>query len=297
MNDITDKAADRFYKPLTEISGDYEVKTCQSFQKPEERKIFEFAPEPLHMNEAKVRGMKFTVGKKYPMLERKEEDVDAFGVHVTCREVYSFKTKDDNNKEIWVDEKYFIPSDTYLMGGFEKEESLFADQPDIRMMAKEKNVPELDVEGTEELQTLSGLKECEYDGKAYQSPHNTGWCYNNRWTNKSSSDVGSSIYEGVVKDTGNELMHDATKCMAAIDKVFGYNKVVDPDGIIVAISNYVPHLSLQWEDHLLTVNGAKTKISYSEIQTAYSGLKGLVSTKIAEKTVGKLVAGLLKKVF
>jgi hypothetical protein len=59
----------------------------------------------------------------------------------------------------------------------------------------------------------------------------------------------------------------------------------------------VPHLHLGWEDQVLTVNGAKTKITYTEVQGAYAGLKGLVSAKVAERTVGKLVAGMLKKVF
>jgi hypothetical protein len=45
----------------------------------------------------------------------------------------------------------------------------------------------------------------------------------------------SNISEGVVKDIGNDLMNNATKCLAAIDKVFGTNKIADPDGIITAI--------------------------------------------------------------
>jgi len=92
-------------------------------------------------------------------------------------------------------------------------------------------------------------------------------------------------------------MNNATKCMAAIDKVFGANKIADPDGIIKAIRLNVSHLCLQWENDVLCVNGAQTKITYSEVQAAYSGLKGLVSAKIAERTVGKLVASQLKKVF
>lgn len=321
MNEITDKPADRFHKPLSEMTGeerrDFEVKTDTSFKDIKAQSWTEFAPEPLHMNEAKARGLKFTVGKRYPVLERKEgndfSDRMSEMFPGSYASHYSFKTVNDNEKEVWVDEKYFIPANIHLTHGDLFNQKVYDDglkpipedeidfDVDIRKLATEKKVPALEIEDDEEPQTLSGLKECDYDGGAYYEPKSTGYSYRNSWANhnkcKGLFRNHSDINEGMVKDHGNDLMNDATKCMAAIDKVFGNNKVADPDDIIGAIQNHVPHLLLVWEDQLLSVNGAKTKISYSDVQAAYSGLKGLVSAKVAVKTVGKLVATQLRKLF
>lgn len=350
MNEITDKPVDRFHKPANEeaplhkpwsggcgilgdMTGDerrdFEAKTDTGFKEPKAIGVMEFAPEPLHMTESKVRDMKFTVGKRYSVLERREgndySDRMSEMFPGSYASHYTFKTKDDNDKDVWVDEKYFIPANIHLMhettcgwtaisnDGLKFSDDGIEEAVDIRSLAKKKNIPDLDVGGKDEpqnlsglkeshdeLQTLSGLKESEYDGTPYHC-HTSGDSYKSAWracsTKRKLFEKPSSIYEGVVQDDGNDLMNDATACMAAVDKVFGYNKVVDPDGIIEAISRVVPHLHLGWEDHILTVNGAKTKITYSEVQGAYSGLKGLVSAKVAERTVGKLVAGMLKKVF
>ena len=346
MNEITDKPVDRFHKKtetdpqnpwsggcglLGQMTGeerrDFEAKTETGFKEPKAIGAMEFAPEPLHMTESKVRNMKFTVGKRYSVLERREgndySDRMSEMFPGSYASHYTFKTKDDNDQEVWIDEKYFIPAHINLMhekscgwaaisdDGLKVSDDGIEEAVDIRTLAKEKNIPDLDVDMNEDLQTLSGLKESElrvggrgilslYDGTPYHS-HTSGDSYKSAWrawsTKRKLFEKPSSIYEGIVQDDGNELMNDATKCMAAVDKVFGYNKVVDPDGIIEAISRVVPHLHLGWEDHILTVNGAKTKITYSEVQGAYSGLKGLVSAKVAERTVGKLVAGMLKKVF
>jgi len=170
------------------------------------------------------------------------------------------------------------------------------EKPEIELVYKGEPIDvkiNLDIDGLKdsitENMTLSGII----------GARSTGFSHNNLWTcRKDKKPVKQSTFnEGVVKDDGNELMNNATKCMAAIDKVFGYNKIVDPDGIITAIAVNVPHLCLQWDNDVLCVSGVKTKIAYKEVQAAYSGLKGLVSVKIAERTIGKLVAGQLKKVF
>lgn len=309
MNEVTTENADRFYKPLVEMSGserrEHEEKTNTSFEKPKEYTMLEYAPEPLHMNEAKTKHLKFTVGKKYPVIESRHE-------YTGYKANYGFKTINDKEQTVWVDEKYFIPGNINLMheaavGGFTpRKDNLDWDAAaedgivnlcDIRKMASEKNVKPLDLTGEGSLVgmmaenlTLSGITESKYDGTAYHESRSTGFSHNNLW-------ACQKAHEGVVKDTGNDLMNNANKCLAAIDKVFGANKIADPDGIITAIRANVPHLCLKWESDVLCVNGAQTKITYSEVQTAYSGLKGLVSAKIAEKTVGRLVASQLKKVF
>lgn len=307
MNEVTTENTDRFYKPLGEMSGseriEHEEKTNTSFEKPKEYTMLKYAPEPLHMNESKVKHLQFTIGNKYPVIEKRHEYSGyktAFGSMETAIAAiraganYSFKTINDKEETVWVDEKYFIPANINLMhevavGGFmPKKDNLdwdataedgIIDLCDIRKMASEKNVKPLEVldDGLKENLTLSRLAEQIIVDK--------------------TSDATSHLRDGVVKDTGNDLMNNATKCMAAIDKVFGTNKIADPDGIITAIRLNVPHLCLQWENDFLCVNGAQTKITYSEVQAAYSGLKGLVSAKIAQRTVGKLVASQLKKVF
>jgi hypothetical protein len=334
MNDITEKPVDRFHKPkdeapewtggcglLGEMTGnerrDFEAKTNTGFNIPSDTRMMEFAPEPLHMTEAKARSVKFTVGKRYPVLEKKESFTDENGERCNYKACYTFKTKDDNEKEVWIDEKYFIPACINLMhektcgwtsihdDGLKVSDDGIEESVDIRKLATEKNVPDLDVSvhsvSEEDLQTLSGLKEGEYDGSPYYQHKPTGDSFRHSWNTcarrRKLFQASSDINEGVVKDEGNDLMNDATKCMAAIEKVFGNNKIADPDDIIGAISNYVPHLLLVWEDQVLSVNGAKTKITYDEVNKAYSGLKGLVSAKIAVKTIGKLVAGQIKKLF
>jgi len=316
MNEVTTEDTDRFYKPLGEMSGserrEHEEKTNTSFEKPKEYSMMEYAPEPLHfLQNNNIKHLSFTLGKKYPVIEKRHE-------YVRGKPSYGFKTINDKEETVWVDEKYFIPIAVGLMheaavGGFTpREDNLdwnvaaedgIIDLCDIRKMASEKNVKPLEVldDGLKENLTLSGLTESEYDGTAYHEARSTGFSHNNLWTCRKKKrqifEHKSDISEGLVKDTGNDLMNNATKCMAAIDKVFGANKIADPDGIIKAIRLNVPHLCLQWENDVLCVNGAQTKITYSEVQAAYSGLKGLVSAKIAERTVGKLVAGQLKKVF
>jgi len=322
MNETKTENTDRFYKPLGEMSGskishcgffdgEIEDKTNTIFDNSKEYTMLEYAPEPLHMTESKVKHLKFTVGNKYPVIEKRHE-CSLGNKYPDCLQKagYEFKTLNDKQETVWVDEKYFIPSSINLthevaVGGFmPKKDNLDWDAAaedgivnlcDIRKMASEKNIKPLDLIGDGSLMgmmaeslTLSGccppLSDCKYEGTVSCS---TGFGHNNLWT----------CNEGIVKDTGNDLMNNATKCMAAIDKVFGAKKIVDPDAIITAIRTNVPHLCLQWENDVLCVNGAQTKITYSEVQTAYSGLKGIVSARIAERTIGRLVASQLKKVF
>lgn len=110
--------------------------------------------------------------------------------------------------------------------------------------------------------------------------------------------------EGLVKDDGNELLLDVDKCQAAIDAVFGEKKIINSDDIISAINKYVPHLELSWKSEfcsgskkVLCVDGAKTKITYQSVQQAYGGMRTLFSTRIAKRTIGKLLANQLKTLF
>lgn len=60
----------------------------------------EYAPEPQNMIEANSKGLKFTVGTKYPILQKKEEGFQYNGL--------TFKTYNDLGTEVWIHEKYFI---------------------------------------------------------------------------------------------------------------------------------------------------------------------------------------------
>ena len=320
MDEIKDTpgCADRYWLPLDQSETQKEIDkrlgiTCDGDTKKENFKTLEFAPEPPHMIEVKARHLKFTVGNKYPIMERKPS------TWLDRDQTYSFKTTDDENREIWIDEKYFIPAEVNLR--FEKELGGFGslndtlgwdgkdyacgwaeDSCDVRKMASEKNVKSLEVaddkfkESCDTLAVLSGLKESDYDGTPYHYPTKAGagsFHRNYKWPTSKTS----HITEGTVKDYGNDLMDNPDKCAAAIDKVFGGNKIADPDEIIAAINRHIPHLALSWEDRFLCVSNAKTKITYMEVQTAYIGLKSLVSANVARRTVGKLVANQLEKLF
>ena len=157
----------------------------------------EYAPELFNVIEANSKGLKFTNGKKYPVLERKETH---------SMNLPLFKTFNDKGLETWVDEKYFIAcasdgkllwedwnfvngkavynKDKYVPGNhFDADEQiqemqkkekeapiklipLFDDyvdeeEIDIRQMAKERNVKPMviDEEVTIATKTLSGVCE------------------------------------------------------------------------------------------------------------------------------------------
>lgn len=308
-----------------------EENTVQNDRFYEEKVMLEYAPEPIHMREA-IRKGSFTVGEKYPIIEKGGEKDFSFMAGVFQGGSYKFKTVDDKGVEVWTDEKYFIPAERVLTFeetdiGCEWTEEL---NPDIRKMAEEQGVERWDVESDcitikeakypiKEVNTLAGL--CESDDSdediedetketvskkmkraSFRGCGNDSWKSEPFWKTTCTGkrpmrDNRYEITEGVVKDEGNDMMYDADKCLAAMSKVFGNNEVVDPDDIINSIREIVWDHILTWEDGLLTVDGAKTKIAYTDVQKAYSGLKTLVSASVAEKNVSKLVARKLRKLF
>jgi hypothetical protein len=268
MNEATENK-DRFYKPLGELK---------------EQVMLEFAPEPFDLIKIKNQKLSFTVGKKYPLIEKKE---------------YFIKTIDDTEKEVLVNEFYFI--NEINLSGFEEQPIYQSSNWDIRKLAAEKNVKPLEVLD-DDLLKMSGVSVCKNwtdvntwdckSGKAYylsSSPLST-----EKLTNS------NSIHEGVVKDDGNELMHNYAKCAAAIENVFGQG-TIDPDELISSIAEYFSksELSLKWDENLnhLCVNDVKTKIMYKEVRIAYESLKKIINSKMAKRAISKLIAQQLKKVF
>lgn len=287
MNETKTENTDRFWLPKG-MSEECKEKQCE--EKYEKHMMLEYAPEPHHMNETKIKKLKFTVGNKYPVIQENKNNL-------YC--MYQFKTIDDNGEENWVDGKYFN-LDEKLKWDVELID-WDSPLPDVRRVAAEKQIKPLEVinDGMkDETIILSGLKE--EAPKSEQS-----------WQLR-------SIHEGLVKDTGNALMENASLCALAIDKVFG-NKEIDQSpskvdvgwskqeiteaininfnrSIGVDIFSFSRFLGGDPNDYLCAGN-IKTNITYESIQSAYSGLKGLVSAKTAKTIVAKMLVKKLKKVF
>jgi hypothetical protein len=56
-----------------------------------------FDPEPLALHKAKQKGLKFTVGRRYPI-----HAVDSMGGTIV------YKTTDDSGKEVTISSEYFV---------------------------------------------------------------------------------------------------------------------------------------------------------------------------------------------
>lgn len=288
--------------------------TVQNDRFYEEKEMLEFAPEPMHVFEASHKG-KFTVGNKYPVLERKDGNLyglsGGFGAYFGS--TYKFKTTDDKGTEVWVDDKYFIPAeqtltfDELFQSKNDNPDLLEWDgdfcQPDIRRLATEKGVSS-DWNLDDGL-VLSGVTDPDED----LDEEDDGYEDDDRPMEKVKKKVfaertsswplheRSSIYDGVVKDNGNEIMFDGRMCQEAIERVFGPKDPEETGDIIGSIREMFKNHHLMWDEGFLAVNNAKTKISYSDVHKAYAGLKALMTPKIAEKVVSKIVAKKLSKVF
>lgn len=255
--------------------------------------LMEFAPEPLDMH--KARHKKLTIGNKYPLLARKDEAGHTF-----------IKTIDDAEKEVWVDDVWFIPGNVSLMYDelepdrcaytmynekgeltqVEFDQKVFS-IPDIRAVAEEKGVnPEIEeANDFKEAGILSGI--CSEDKE---------------WEPESTNPIDKTAKTNSlwIDDAGNGLMFDADKCLAAISRVFG-GTVVDPDDVVSSLQEYIPNRVVSWEERnglrVLTIDEAKTKICYNDVQDAYKGLCNIVSAKQAAKTVCRLIANKVNKLF
>ena len=312
MNETTKENTDRFHEP---VAKEYKEVLSNVM-------LLEYAPEPPHMIDAIAKKFKFTVGKKYPVIE-KNENFNTFN----CKAAYQISTINDENVAVWIDEKYFINPESNLMHWDTKTDSVMKDWdshfPDIRKVAAEKNIQPIevlddglkyhpDLEKPIPCKTicfLSGLSESEYERlpkhEAYSSDYKIAKFVGKEKEEKVAEVPNEPLkryptfYEGIVKDTGNALMDNASLCAIAIDRVFGMEKLADPDGIIIAVRKLMMRsdLSFHWKDETLCVGDIKTKITYESVQSAYGGLKKMVSTKTAQRLVAKMIANKLKKVF
>jgi len=99
------------FKPLPSPSKELADRSCPIAQKmnvapqvrrPIRHEIFE--PEPLALHKANQKGLKFTVGKKYPVYSE-----DSLGSTIT------YNTTDDRGKDVNVSSEYFVAIGSGLM--------------------------------------------------------------------------------------------------------------------------------------------------------------------------------------
>lgn len=99
------------FKPIPSPSKELADRSCPIAQKvniaaqsrrPIRHEMFE--PEPLALHKAKQKGLRFTVGKRYPIFSE-----DSFGGTIT------YNTKDDGGKEVNVSAEYFVAMGSGLM--------------------------------------------------------------------------------------------------------------------------------------------------------------------------------------
>jgi hypothetical protein len=222
--------------------------------------MLEFAPEPCDMLDVKSRYPRFTVGKKYPVLQKNP---------------YSFRTVDDEENHVLMDEKYFISTeDPKLCGDFIEEKTF-----DVREAHRKSNFQSSD-------NNLNDLLE---DSKVY----------------KRLLEKPPILLEGVVKDSGNELLNNIEMCSLSVSNIFvdqrlnritNYNEIINE--IIETVKTDFPQLKIKFSNfENLDVNNARTKITKTQIKNLYIGLREFTSEKSAKNIASKLISKQLKKIF
>lgn len=248
-----------------------------------------------------LKNKSFTIGMKYPVLEKKEDK--NYGSFKSSS--YMFKTINDDKKEIWISDLDFIPSEKKLtFENLQDKDKCFYEEkelPDIRKLAEENKIPKLGEYGDELAfeKKLAGLDE-EDDLVLF------GGCNPSdlKETNEKAKFASKKVYppndlwrEGKVIDNENAVMNDIAKCMAAVSKVFGGYEVVDPDDVLTDIKKHFPRNNITRDNNVLVIDGAATKICFMKIQDSYNGLCKITSRETARKIVSKIIAKKIKKIF
>lgn len=113
MTDEFEEDAEEEFKPMPSPSKELADKSCpfsaktqaQPQPKPKRAIRYEiFEPEPLALHKAQQKGLKFTVGKKYPV-----HSETSLGTTII------YKTTDDKGKEVEVSSEYFMAVGVGLM--------------------------------------------------------------------------------------------------------------------------------------------------------------------------------------
>lgn len=95
----------------------------------------------------------------------------------------------------------------------------------------------------------------------------------------------------------NSLLYNIDKLWEKIGNVFPEYRTVDTDNLMTSIQTRFPGRNILWDHGILKVDGAKTKIFRSDVVAAFDGLKKMITPKMAEKLVAKIVVDKLKKLF
>lgn len=95
------------FKPVPSPSKELADRSCPIVQRNQQRRAIRheiFEPEPLALHKARQRGLRFTVGKKYPIYSE-----SSMGTAIV------YKTTDDAGKEVDVSSEYFVAIGAGLM--------------------------------------------------------------------------------------------------------------------------------------------------------------------------------------
>jgi hypothetical protein len=260
------------------------VQKCEFYMK--------YVPQGVQAYKVKTEGHQFTEDKIYPVLEKTD-----FGAHCII------KTIDDSGKERWIKDDYFVPAVQKLLA--EKEcrwfssegtkitqnlsfaNELNGEMPDLRKLAKEKKLEEIKKEPTVVLETnvLAGVASMP---TVTEEEILTGV----KRKSKAQKADGSDYWGG-----NNPLLQDLDKLIENMGKVFPEYRKVDTDGLMIYIKDKLRNRKVEWNNGVLTVDGAKTNIFKADVNVAFDGLKKLTTPKMADKIVGKVIVNKLKKLF
>lgn len=268
-----------------------------------------YLPQGMQHYKVCQSGYSFTEGKDYPVFEKKD-----YGAHVTL------KTIDDSGKERWIKDDYFVPANQRLFADKECGWSVegramkvaptltFADElngemVDLRKLAAKKSEEEAKEKGykitigewKDPLPDTNILAGVASQPTVTEEEILTGVKRKRKAKKADGSNYWKSSFDPVSKE--NPLLADLDKLVENMGKVFPEYRKVDTDGLMAYIQGQLPNRKIEWNNGVLTVDGAKTNVLRADVNVAFDGLKKLTTPKMADKLVGKVIVNKLKKLF
>jgi hypothetical protein len=235
----------------------------QKVERPEKiavRTWMVYCPD-IHEAEAKSKKFSFTKGRDYPVLDKNKN--------------YNIKTMDDLGRIKFVDEKFFVPSQTsnlkeYPINPTEKVAKYFTPHETLSKLFTAPVNLTFDVNVKNPDALITNLKEL---------------------PKKPCADIKL--------DKGNPLLESTDKICKTVENVFKTTKVpFNSQNVLNIIRENFPLRNFYCnENALLSVDGVETRISFYQLERTYKELTQLISPKDAEKLTAKLVVRKLEKVF
>lgn len=271
-----------------------------------------YLPQGMQAYKVKSQGYQFTEEKDYAILEKKD-----FGSHCTLKVI------DDSGKERWIKDDYFVPAVQKLF--HEKEcgwnthhsqnrvpptltfaDELNGEMVDLRKLVAKKEAEEFAEKGYKVKvgEWSDPIPETNILAGVASAPTVSEEEILKEWTakkmkRKARKADGSNYWKSSFDSTSaeNPLLSDLDKLMENMGKVFPEYRKVDTDGLMIYIKGQLPNRKIEWNNGVLTVDGAKTNILKTDVNVAFDGMKKLTSPKAADKLVGKVIVNKLKKLF